>query len=55
MIGPDNGKETVEVSGITLHLRAGDVSSGFAPDDVKVTYVVRIVNDRLVLDSLAKK
>jgi hypothetical protein len=50
VIGPDDGKDSVVVSGITLRLRAGDVSSGFTPEDAKVTYVVRIVNDRLVLD-----
>jgi hypothetical protein len=54
VIGPDDGKDSVAVSGITLRLRAGDVSSGFAPDDAKVTYVVQIVNDRLVLASAPK-
>jgi hypothetical protein len=49
VIGPDDGKDSLAVSGITLRFRVGDVSTGFTPDDAKVDYVVRIENDRLTL------
>ena len=50
VIGPDDGKDSVAVSGLTLRFRVGDVSTGFAPDDAKLSYVVKIVNDRLVVE-----
>src|SRR5262249_14434504 len=47
VLGSPIAKDTVPVTGITLRFRVGDVSSG--ADDSQITYVLQIVNDRLVL------
>jgi hypothetical protein len=48
ILGRAIAKDTVAVSGITLRFRVGDMSAG--ADDPQFSYVVRIIDDRMVPD-----